>query len=157
MEEKERKQQMIVNRQKLRVSIAEAATLLVAVLLAVGCHTFFAVCPVNQEHVMTCHWAGEAIKALSIAMLCLCAMRTLIFDEKVKIGIDISLTAISILTAFIPGTIISICGGVHMACRSMTSPWTTALCAILAIASLADIILYASRLSQARHHRKEII
>mgnify|MGYP002624608236 CR=1 FL=1 len=146
---------MIINQSKIKIGAAEIIVLILSVLYVIGIRSWFSVCPVMSGIAMPCHWAGEMLKAISILILVLSILHMMIPDEKIKIGMDVSLIGISMLCMFVPGTIIQICGGEQMACRNAAHPWTLAFCGALIAVLLADLIAYASALSKERHSRKD--
>ena len=146
---------MIVNKEKCRFSVTDILLIVVSAVFFIGIRSFFAVCPVGGEMIMSCHWAGETLKALSIVLLVLSVIHLFVPDKKIKLGMDIPMCAISLLAVFVPGTVINLCQNADMACRSAAQLWTVILCIILTLAALADIILYASSLSKDKHSRKD--
>ncbi len=146
---------MIINSSKVKLGVTEALALVLSLLYAIGIRRWFAVCPLMTETVMPCHWAGEMLKAISVLLLVLCALHLPIPDAKIKIGMDIALIGLALLGMFVPGTVIRICGGETMACKSAAHPWTLAFCGALAVILLADVIVYASALAKENHRRKD--
>ena len=146
---------MIIQKEKCKCSVTEVILLALSVLLLAGCRSWFAVCPVMSETVMSCHWAGEVLKAVSAVLLILAVIHILIPDEKMKMGMDLTLAAFGILTAFLPGVVINLCMMPEMACRAHTRPWTVVLCVVMAVVALADLLFYGTRLSQSKHRRKD--
>ena len=145
---------MIINRDKFKFSITELLMLIVSIILLAGSRTWFSVCPVMSEMIMACHWAGEVLKAVSIFLAAASVVHILIHDQKIKLGMDIPFLGICLMTAFVPGGIINLCQSEDMACRQSTKPWTIILCAAFTVIILADVILYASRISREKHQRK---
>jgi len=145
---------MIFNKEKFKCSAAELLILVVSIVFVIGIRSWFSVCPVNNEMIMSCHWAGEMLKVLSILFVVMAVVHLIAADPKMKLGMDIPLLGVCLLTAFIPGGIISVCQNAEMACRQAAQTWTVILCAALLICILADIIFYASYLSRQKHQRK---
>ena len=145
---------MLVNKDKCRVSITEILMLVISIVYLIGIRAWFAVCPVMSEMIMACHWAGEMLKAMSILLLVIVIVHIVIWDPKVKLGVDIPLIGIGILDIFIPGGIINLCQSTDMACQSAAKPWTIVFSAALLVVTVIDVILYASRISGDKHHRK---
>ena len=147
---------MIINKEKFKLSIAELLMVILSVLFMIGIRTWFAVCPVMSETIMSCHWAGEVLKALSILLAAVSVIHIICPDWRLKIGIDIPMFCICILTAFIPGGLINLCMMEEMACRSQTKLWTIIISIALIIVILADIIICASAVSKEKHGRKAL-
>ena len=146
---------MIVDKKNLRIGIPEMVMTALTLLYVIGIRTWFPVCAVMSDTVMPCHWAGEALKALSVLMLVLSAVHMLIPDQKMKLGMDIPLIGIDLLTVFLPGHVIRICAGAEMTCRSTTHPWTVAFCVVWVLAILADGLLIYSNMTKQRHQRPQ--
>lgn len=145
---------MIVNKEKFKLGITEILMLALSVVYMIGIRSWFAVCPVMGETVMACHWAGEVLGVLSILFVVLAIAHILIPDPKIKLGVDIPFACISLVAVFVPGNIISLCMSPEMKCRAATQLWTIVFCVVLVLLILADLILYASRISGAKHQRK---
>lgn len=150
------KNKMMINKEKLKTGIPELLLAVVSLLFMIGIRVWFPVCEVTGDSIMPCHWAGEMMKAMSILFLGLSLVHIFIPDAKTKIGIDISLAALFILTLNIPGNIIRICGNANMACRHMTQPFSVLFCIIMTVLSLLDIVFYFSLLSKEKHGRKAV-
>ncbi len=146
---------MIVNKEKLKLSWTELLLFALSLIFVIGIRSWFDVCPVMSEKMMSCHWAGEMLKVITVLILVLAALHMTVPGEGTKIGMDISMIGICLMTAFVPGRIISICQNADMACRRVTQPWTIILCVALALLSLLDLIWYSSRLSHEKHRRKD--
>lgn len=146
---------MIIKRDKIKISAAEIINVLISVLFLIGIRSWFDVCPVMSEMTMSCHWAGEVLKAVSIVLLVISLIHVFIPDEKIKIGIDMASLCILVMTIFIPGTVIGLCGDAGMRCRSTAQPWTIIISAVLIIVCVIDMIIYATALSGLKHQRKD--
>lgn len=150
---------MLINKDKFKCGICEALILAVSVIFVIGIRTWFDVCPVTSEMVMRCHWAGEVLRAISVMFVVVAVIHILVADGKMKAGMDITLAAVSLMTAFVPGVIISLCMGSEMnsqpACQTFTRPWTMALAIALTVLALADLMYYTSRLLREKHQRKD--
>ena len=142
---------------KKRPGVCDILILAVTAAMMIGARTWFAPCDHLTESggYMACHWAGEALKAASLLALCLAAAH-LVPSGGVKAGLDIALIGLGALTACLPGGVISLCMNADMTCRAVTRPWALILGAALALLSAADIILAASRASNARHARSTV-
>ena len=149
-EEKE----MIINKRKWKMAVTDILLLVCAVLYFIGIKYWFPVCAVSGEMVMSCHWAGEVLTALSVLLIVTAAVHMVIPDEKIKTGMDIALVGIAVLAAMIPGNIISLCKNSEMQCRSNTSVWTMILMISFCLIACADGFIYLQLLSGEKHKRK---
>ena len=147
---------MIVNKDRLKIGVMEIAAIILSLLFVIGIRTWFAVCPVTGDTPMTCHWAGEMLKILSILILVLSVTHTVIPDEKIKVGMDAALACTCAVTAFVPGGIIGLCKSADMACRKTTYLWTVGICVLLVITFAVDIYFCITNLSREKHRRKEL-
>lgn len=139
---------------KLKVSFAELLLVVVAVVYAIGIRTWFEVCPAMGESMMSCHWAGEVLKATSLLLAGMTLFIVFIPDMKVKTGLNIGIIGLSILNISVPGGIINICKNADMACRSNTYLWNIILTVSCMIIAIADIILMFSYSNREKHGRK---
>ena len=146
---------MIVKKEKFKISITEILAAVLSLVFLIGVRSWFRVCPVMSDMVMSCHWAGEVLKALSIVMLVISLIHIFIPDEKMKMGMDIPFLCVLIMTIFIPGGVISLCQKAEMQCRSVSQPWSVVIMIVLIIVSVIDLIIYASAISKSRHQRKD--
>ena len=147
---------MIINKTKIKIGIPEILLAVSAILFMIGIRAWFPVCDVMGDTAMPCHWAGEMLKALSILFLTLSLAHAVIPNGAAKIGVDVSLTGLSVLTLNIPGNIIRTCSNADMACRKSTHPWTIAFCVVMIVLVLADCVLYFSLRSKEKHKRNKV-
>ena len=144
---------MILNRKRLKIGISEILVLLISVLYLIGIRVWFPVC-MPMEHIMTCHWAGEVLKALSCLFLALSLIHIFIPDLKMKAGMDIAMISVACITFFIPGHIIPLCGDAMMMCRKGTSIYSSVFALVLAVLLIADIVIVMSYIAKDKHKRR---
>lgn len=144
---------MIVNKDKIRFGITDILTVAVSLLYLLGIRLWFPVCEPMESGFMSCHWAGEALKAVSVVLLTLSVAHAAIADEKIKIGMDISLCGVYAFAFCIPGRIISLCKMAEMSCRSHSQFWTIIFMIALMVIVIADIVLYMTSSSNEKHSR----
>ena len=126
-----------------------------SVVFLVGIRVWFPVCEVTGDMVMSCHWAGEMLKAMSAAMLIAAVVHMLMPDGKMKSGADLMLCALYAVTFLIPGRIISLCKMAEMNCRSHTELWTGIIMVLLMLTAIADMLFWWSQAGKERHRRKQ--
>ena len=146
---------MIVNKSKVKFSIAEIAMLILSLVFFCGIRNWFPTCAVTSEQTMPCHWAGEMLCAISGIFVLVSVILIFVPDIKIKAGMDISLAFFYLLTMFIPGNIIKICGSDEMACRAQTLPWTMGICIACILFIVIDIFFCYSAYSKEKHKRKD--
>ncbi len=145
---------MLVNKRKIKLSVTDILLLICSGLYLFGIRNLFPVCSVTEDKIMSCHWAGEVLSAVSVLLLVLSAVHVLIPDERLKAGMDISMAGIAVIAALIPGNIISLCKSSEMPCRNGTSLWTVVLMVSFIIIAAADAFIYLQYLSGLKHKRK---
>ena len=146
---------MIVNKEKCRFGATDLLLIAAACLFAVGLRLWFPVCGgmAGSTVAMSCHWAGEALKAVSVLLAALCVIHLLTPDGKMKAGMDVALAGLAVLTMLLPGNVIHICAGAEMACRAKTLPSALAFGAVLLLLAQADLFWYLTRGAAAKHRR----
>ena len=149
---RERKE-MLLNKEKFRLAVTDILTFAVSLVYLLGIRLWFPVCEASENGFMSCHWAGEVLKAMSIVLLLISIIHLVVPDEKVKIGMDIPLCCIYALSFCIPGRIIPLCKMAEMSCRRGTQIWTAVIMIVLLLIAIADIILYSSVFAKQKHSR----
>ena len=144
---------MIINKSKVKISITDLLLTVVSAIMLIGSYTWFAVCEVKGDTIMSCHWAGEMIKVMFLLMLVLSVIHLFIPEMHFKCGVSLSLLGISAVTLFIPGGIIDLCKMEEMTCRSNTRMWTLIFCCIIGILAIVDILIYLAIASAEKHRR----
>lgn len=145
---------MLVNHRKCKIAVTDLLLAAVGLCYLFGIIFWFPVCE-SMEMVMSCHWAGEVLKGLSVLLLVMAVVHLFMPDEKIKLGIDLSLDAAAIFTMLVPGHIISLCKNSEMACRSHTALWTTVFMLLMVAVTVADTVVYLRQLSGKKHQRKQ--
>ena len=144
---------MIMNKEKIKLNIVELVSLIGSILYLIGIRICFPVCKVTGDMIMSCHWAGETLKALSVLITGLAVIHILLRNYNMKVGIDISLIGIYILTLNVPGRIISLCVKEGMTCRAKTMTMTIVFCVVLILLAAVDIFLCLSKEADTKHRR----
>ncbi len=146
---------MIVNVNKIKITIIDIIGLIVAVLFLTGINLWFPVCEPMESGFMSCHWAGEVLKAISVVFVVISAAHLVIGDGRIKMGMSLSMLGFCALTFCIPGRIVTLCKMAEMDCRSHTQLSTAVFMILLMLISLADIIFWTSKASDENHKRKK--
>lgn len=144
---------MIVNKKRCKIGITDILLLVCSVLYSIGIKYWFPVCGMSGDMVMSCHWAGEVLSALSVLLVIISLIHMVIPDERIKAGIDISGAGIAVLSMIIPGNIISLCKSSEMQCRANTSLWTIIFMAIICVIVCVDVFIYLQMQSGKKHSR----
>ncbi len=142
---------MIINKSKCKIAFTDILFLALSIIYLVGIKLWFPVCGVSGDMVMSCHWAGEVLSALSVLLVILSLIHMVIPDERIKAGIDISGAGIAVLSMIIPGNIITLCKNSEMPCRANTSLWTIIFMVIICVIICVDIFVYLQMQSGKKH------
>ena len=105
-------------------------------VLAIGVMTVFRACSAKEDGTwMHCHLAGQIVKGLA-ALLTLLSLGTTLSPKKALARVcAAALVPIAVLTALVPGTIVSMCMP-GMRCQTTTRPGALVLCVLIAVAAL---------------------
>ena len=145
---------MFINRPKCKIAWTDCLLTILAVLFMIGIRWWFPTCDVMGEKIMSCHWAGEMLKALSWLLLVLTVLHLVWPEERIEEGIAVSTAGVAVLTAMVPGHIISLCANPEMTCRHSTAWMTTLFMAAVVLTVLVDVFLYRQIVSGKKHKRK---
>jgi hypothetical protein len=95
--------------------------IVIGIILAVGPHTFFAVCP-KGEHFMKCWWSAQAEIPIAI-MFIVAGITMLAFKSaETQVAISIMTTTLGVMAILIPSVLIGGCMKDTMPCQSITFP-----------------------------------
>lgn len=147
---------MIVEKKKCKIAVTDLLLIAVAVCFLIGIRSWFSVCAPMAENFMSCHWAGEVLKGLSILLLALSAVHLALPNGWAKLGIDASLLGIWVFAICVPGRIVSLCQNAGMHCRAQTQPATLAFGVAGILLLLADAALYLSKGAGRKHKRQSV-
>lgn len=124
-----------------KIAWTDIALLILSLILCFGTAFVFTACDMKDDETwMRCHWAQVAVVGLGAVMVFLNITRFFL-DRKIRLGIDISCIAISVLAALTPHTIIPLCMINTMHCRSIMQPSVIIASAITGIVALFDLLL----------------
>ena len=140
---------------KHKISIIDIVSAAASAGFLIGIISWFKVCDGMSDSIMSCHWAGEVLKAMALLSVCLNVIHLFAPSNEMKIGMDVSHIGICVLALNVPGRIISICSMAAMSCRKNTVPWTVVFCVAIIILSLADIVTCLDRENKEKHKRKD--
>ena len=139
------------NEKKSKPGIMDIVLPVLTLIFLVGIKTFLQPCgPKDDGSWMTCHWAGQSIFGISIALFIMAILHLLVgivFSKPgIKAGISIGMVPIAIIGALTPGHLIGLCMMETMRCHTVTRPATIVFCMI--IAAVALINFFIQRASQ---------
>ena len=126
---------------KQKINVFDVILLALSVILLLGVLTVFAPCGAKEDGGwMTCHWAGNAVAGAAAVLTALAAMRFVVRDGKVRLGLSAAMIPTALLAALIPGRLIALCMMPSMRCRAVMSPAVTVLSVLLIAAAAIDIV-----------------
>ena len=125
---------------KNKIGAMDIVLLLLSAVLLIGVLTVFAPCgPKEDGSWMTCHWAGRAVAGAAAALTVIAALRPI--ARNARLGLDLAMLPISLLTLLLPGKLIGLCMMAEMRCRSVMTPAVTVLSLLIAAAAAIDAFL----------------
>ena len=128
----------------MKKQIVPAILLLVmAVLIAVGSQTFLAPCIHEDGSFGSCHWAGQALLGLGLAVGVLAVLALCV--RHARFGIFLSVLPVCILGILTPGTLIDLCHMRTMRCRMVMQPAMVLLFSAAFLCALIGAILNARK------------
>ena len=122
-----------------KISIIDILMVIAAFVLMIGVQSVFSACEVGEESIMACHWAQQAVFAVSIAevlisLICLGAR-----NRSARLYLSISNAILSVVVIFIPGTLINLCMMDDMRCRSIMRPAVTITAVVMIVICAVNI------------------
>lgn len=135
-----------MNKKRFNVGPCDFAMLFISAFLCIGINSLFKPCePKADGSWMACHWAGQALKAFSLALFIISLIHFLISEPKIKAGLSFAVIPVALFSAIIPGGYIKLCMAQTMRCHSITRPATIVLSVLLILSAVIDIIRQSSK------------
>ncbi|MBQ6622194.1 MAG: DUF4418 family protein [Mogibacterium sp.] len=120
--------------------------LVLAAVFCAGAFTILSGCAQEANGTwMDCHWAGQALKGVTIVIAALVLLALILPGKGVKAGIYIGVLANAGLAAAIPYYLFDLCTLSDMNCRRFMLPVTLGLSAAIALLALINAIVMAAR------------
>lgn len=122
-----------------KINVMSRILFVLCLLLAVGPVTFLKPCGAHDGAYASCHWAGNVIFAMGICLTleaCLLAFG----NNALRAGVSICMAMQAVLTALIPGVIVSLCKMETMHCNLIMKPGTLVLSVLIFVLSVADFV-----------------
>ena len=123
------------------------SNLILGLLIAVGPSSFFAVCEAMDGKFMKCHWTAQAEIGVGGIIALLGLVLIFIADEKIRLGIQISILPVFAVALLIPDVLIGVCGKSHMQCRALTLPALNVLSIIGVVIGIINVV-YLSKVQR---------
>ncbi len=122
-------------------TITDMILLILSLALCIGVKLVFHACGMKDDgSYMTCHWAEQAVFAVSTG-LAVTAVFRLFLDRKSKAGAALAMSTTAAVTALIPGVCIRLCMMETMRCHAVMRPAVIILCVLLAVTGIVDFVL----------------
>ncbi len=126
---------------KMPLGITDILLPVLSIVFLVGLLTFAGACgPKEDGSFMTCHWAGQAVKALAVLMLITSIVRLAVRDRGMKKGLSIAIVLTAITAAVIPGILINLCMMNTMHCHAVMRPFIIVMAVLLTAGAIIDIV-----------------
>lgn len=125
-----------------KVSVMDIVLLVLSLAFFLGILFVFDPCgPKEDGGWMTCHWAGRAVSGVAGAILATSLIHIFAGDCRTKIGLDLAILPMALLSALIPGKLIGLCMMADMRCRAVTAPAVTVFSVLLIAAAVIDLLI----------------
>ncbi|MBQ4465150.1 MAG: DUF4418 family protein [Oscillospiraceae bacterium] len=124
-----------------KLTVTDVILLVLSTALCLGVKLVFHACgPKEDGSWMTCHWAEQAVFAVSIGMMAIAVVR-LFLERREKAGAALAMSLMGVMTALIPNVMIRLCMMSEMRCHAVMHPAVVILSVLTAIAGAADFVL----------------
>lgn len=124
-----------------KLTVTDVILLVLSAALCLGVKLVFHACgPKEDGSWMTCHWAEQAVFAVSIGMMAIAVVR-LFLERREKAGAAVAMSLMGVMTALIPNVMIRLCMMNEMRCHAVMHPAVVILSVLTAIAGAADFVL----------------
>ena len=121
--------------------LTDIVLLLLSLALCLGVKLVFHACGMKEDgSYMNCHWAEQAVFAVSAGLTITSVLR-LFLDRKAKAGAALAMSVTATFTALIPGVCIRLCMMDTMRCHAVMRPAVIILCGMLSLTGIADFVL----------------
>ena len=127
---------------KLSFSIIDIVFLLLSLMLCVGTAFVFHACgPKPDGSWMNCHWAEHVVIALGAVFVVLSVARICMRSTTLKAGCTLAFVPLAVVTALVPKVLVPLCMMKDMRCHTVMRPAVFVLSVLLALLSLATVIV----------------
>ena len=140
----------LVENKKFRINASDIVLTVLSVFFFIGMLTFLNPCgPKEDGSWMTCHWAGQALTGISAVLTVISIIHLCIQNTEIKQGLSLAMIPAALLSAVLPGTLISLCMMNSMRCHSVTRTASIIISAVIIIAAVIDIIICRKKKQQS--------
>ena len=129
-------------KEKGSIRIIDIISFVIGLSLAVGVKLIFHACaPMEDGHFMNCHKAENAAMVTGSLIAASVIVRYAVKIRSVQTSSFVVQIVLAIITVFIPGVIIRLCGMADMRCRSLMRPAVIILAVFEALAGVAGVLM----------------
>ena len=122
-------------------TITDILLLVLNIALCAGVKLLFHACGAKDDgSFMSCHWAEQAVFAVSVGLAAAGVLR-LFLNRQAKAGAALVMSLVSVVTALIPGIFIRLCMMNDMRCHAVMRPAVVIVCVLIAVTGIADALL----------------
>ncbi len=106
-----------------------------SLVLTIGVKNFFSACDhmTDTGAYMSCHWAEQAVFAISLVLCVTSVAMVLMRDPKMRSGLAMAMVPQAVITMLIPNVFINLCMKTDMQCHSVMRPAVMLLCGGIAV------------------------
>ncbi|MBR2086465.1 MAG: DUF4418 family protein [Oscillospiraceae bacterium] len=123
-----------------KINITDVCLLVFSAALCLGVKLVFHACGMKEDGSwMNCHWAEQAVFAISIGLTVTAGLR-LLLSRQAKAGAALAMSVVSVMTALLPGVFVRLCMMDTMRCHAVMRPAVIILCALIAVTGIADAV-----------------
>ena len=121
-------------------TVTDIVMLILSISLCLGSKLVFHACGAKDDgSFMSCHWAEQAVFAVSAGMTVTAVLR-LFLDRQAKAGAALAMSISAAVTALIPGFVIRLCMMDTMHCHAVMRPAVVILSVLLAVTGIVDFV-----------------
>ena len=123
-----------------KINITDVCLLVFSAALCLGVKLVFHACGMKEDGSwMNCHWAEQAVFAISIGLTVTAGLR-LLLSRQAKAGAALAMSVVSVMTALLPGVFVRLCMMDTMRCHAVMRPAVIILCALIAVTGIAGAV-----------------
>ncbi|MBR1591567.1 MAG: DUF4418 family protein [Ruminococcus sp.] len=131
-----------INMKNKSAFITDLLLFLASAFFCTGTKFVFHACGKKEDgSYMSCHWAEQAVFAVSISIVIISLLVLLVKNRKFKAGAAAALIPCALMAAIIPNNMINLCMMNTMRCHSTMRPFVITASAVIIIIAAADIFL----------------
>ena len=117
-----------------------------SLFLAVGILFVFPACGAKDDGTfMMCHYAGQAVFGMGIALTVISVIALIFGGGKAAAGASLSAAVLAVLTALTPELLIPLCKMPTMQCHTMMRPAIIVLSALIALTAAVNAVIILKR------------